>query len=236
MRLLSCCFSHGAETGARIFLFCSACRLTCTVIPGEDQMKSTSTLKTRLLAAAALAPGNRTRLCRSHAPPFGACSSPETDTNPLFVKMKKAHEAKGPKLRVDLKSYAGKVDWRPREARSPRSRPASRWRRRHPDHRIRQHSSIVSAVQQCARTRASVTRSTTPLDRSTPPMPLRNDNFLAVELIGRWPAATLATRPQNARIPMLDLAVSQPFRRRCCATRASSTCASARRQGSGQMW
>jgi fructose transport system substrate-binding protein len=36
------------------------------------------------------------------------------------------------------------------------------------------------------------------------------DNFLAGELIGKWAAATLGDEAANARIAMLDLAVSQP--------------------------
>jgi fructose transport system substrate-binding protein len=39
------------------------------------------------------------------------------------------------------------------------------------------------------------------------------DNFLAGELIGKWAAATLGDEAANARIAMLDLAVSQPRRR-----------------------
>jgi fructose transport system substrate-binding protein len=51
----------------------------------------------------------------------------------------------------------------------------------------------------------------TPLDPiDAADMTFATDNFLAGELIGQWAAATLGDEAANAKIGMLDLAVSQP--------------------------
>jgi fructose transport system substrate-binding protein len=72
-------------------------------------------------------------------------------------------------------------------------------------------SSIVSSVEQARDAGLLVIALDTPLD----PIDAANatfatDNFLAGELIGQWAAAALGDDAANAKIAMLDLAVSQP--------------------------
>lgn len=168
----------------------------------------TMTRKAGLLGAAALA----TTLA---APAFAqdgtsACIITKTDTNPFFVKMREGASAKAEELGIELNSYAGQVDG--------------------------DHESQVQAVETCIANGASgilITASDTsaivdPIRRArdagllvialdTPLNPVdaadatfATDNFLAGELIGQWAAATLGDEAENAKIAMLDLAISQP--------------------------
>ncbi len=139
-----------------------------------------------------------------------ACLITKTDTNPFFVKMKEGAEAAAAEAGITLRSYAGKVDG---------------------DHETQvaaietciadgasgilitasDTSSIVSAVQQARDAGLLVIALDTPLDPiDAADATFATDNFLAGELIGKWAAATLGDEAANARIAMLDLAVSQP--------------------------
>jgi len=72
-------------------------------------------------------------------------------------------------------------------------------------------SSIVTAVQQARDAGILVIALDTPLDPiDAADMTFATDNFLAGELIGQWAAAALGDDAANAKIGMLDLAVSQP--------------------------
>ena len=139
-----------------------------------------------------------------------ACLITKTDTNPFFVKMKEGAEAKAKELGMTLKSYAGKIDG--------------------------DHESQVQAIETCIADGASgilITASDTSsivssvtqardagllvIALDTPLSPIdaadatfATDNFLAGELIGKWAAATLGDKAADAKIGMLDLAVSQP--------------------------
>ena len=139
-----------------------------------------------------------------------ACLITKTDTNPFFVKMKEGAEAKAAELGVVLKSYAGKVDG--------------------------DHESQVAAIETCIADGAKgilIAASDTkaiaaPLAAAreagllvialdTPLEPIdaadatfATDNFLAGLNIGKWAAATLGAEAANAKIAMLDLAISQP--------------------------
>ncbi|MCB1348624.1 MAG: sugar ABC transporter substrate-binding protein [Paracoccaceae bacterium] len=140
----------------------------------------------------------------------GACLITKTDTNPFFVKMREGAEAKAAELGITLKSYAGKIDG--------------------------DNESQVAAVETCIADGASgilITASDTagivpsiqaardagllvialdtPLDPiDAADMTFATDNFLAGELIGQWAAAKLGDAAADAKIGMLDLAVSQP--------------------------
>jgi fructose transport system substrate-binding protein len=139
-----------------------------------------------------------------------ACLITKTDTNPFFVKMREGAEAAAEAAGITLRSYAGKIDG---------------------DHETQvaaietciadgasgilltasDTSSIVGAVTQARDAGLLVIALDTPLD----PIDAANatfatDNFLAGELIGQWAAATLGADAANAKIGMLDLAVSQP--------------------------
>ncbi|PYG26431.1 sugar ABC transporter substrate-binding protein [Pelagimonas varians] len=139
-----------------------------------------------------------------------ACLITKTDTNPFFVKMREGAEAAAAEAGITLRSFAGQVDG---------------------DHETQvaaietcildgasgilltasDTSSIVGAVTQARDAGLLVIALDTPLD----PIDAANatfatDNFLAGELIGQWAAAQLGDEAANAKIAMLDLAVSQP--------------------------
>lgn len=139
-----------------------------------------------------------------------ACLITKTDTNPFFVKMREGAEAAAEENGITLRSYAGKVDG---------------------DHETQvaaietciadgasgilltasDTSAIVGAVQQARDAGLLVIALDTPLDPiDAADSTFATDNFLAGELIGQWAAATLGDEAANAKIAMLDLAVSQP--------------------------
>jgi fructose transport system substrate-binding protein len=142
---------------------------------------------------------------------ISACLITKTDTNPFFVKMREGAEAKAAELGIALSSYAGTVDG--------------------------DHESQVAAIETCIASGASgilIAASDTAaivdsvqaardagllvIALDTPLNPIdaadatfATDNFQAGLLIGQWAAATLGEEGvANAKIAMLDLAVSQP--------------------------
>lgn len=139
-----------------------------------------------------------------------ACLITKTDTNPFFVKMREGALAKSEELGVDLSTFAGRVDG---------------------DHDTQvaaietciadgakgilltasDTSAIVSSVQQARDAGLVVIALDTPLNPiNAADMTFATDNFLAGELIGKWAAGALGAEAENAKIAMLDLAVSQP--------------------------
>ena len=159
-------------------------------------------------AASALTLASSVAFAGGHG--ISACLITKTDTNPFFVKMKEGATAKAEELGITLKSYAGKIDG--------------------------DHQSQVAAIETCIADGAKgilITASDTkaivgPVAQArdagllviawdTPLEPMdaadatfATDNFLAGELIGKWAAAALGADAANAKIGMLDLAVSQP--------------------------
>ncbi|SFE32467.1 sugar ABC transporter substrate-binding protein [Roseivivax sediminis] len=139
-----------------------------------------------------------------------ACIVTKTDTNPFFVKMREGATQKAEELGISLNSYAGQVDG--------------------------DHESQVQAIETCIANGVDgilITASDTaaivgPVQQArdagilvialdTPLNPVdaadatfATDNFLAGELIGRWAAAKMGDEAENAKIAMLDLAISQP--------------------------
>ena len=139
-----------------------------------------------------------------------ACLITKTDTNPFFVKMKEGATAKASEMGITLKSYAGKVDG--------------------------DHESQVAAIEACIADGAKgilITASDTKaivdsvkaardagvlviaLDTPLDPIDAADatfatDNFAAGLLIGQWAKATMGDAAANAKIAMLDLAISQP--------------------------
>lgn len=155
-----------------------------------------------LASAAAIMP--------AQADDVAACLITKTDTNPFFVKMKEGAIAKAEELGVSLKTFAGKVDG---------------------DHETQvaaietcildgakgiliaasDTSSITSSVQLARDAGLVVIALDTPLSPAdAADATFATDNFLAGELIGKWAAASLGDEAANAKIAMLDLAVSQP--------------------------
>ena len=139
-----------------------------------------------------------------------ACLITKTDTNPFFVKMREGAQAKAEELGMELNTYAGKIDGDHETqvaaietciangAKGILLTPSDT-------------SSIVPAVQQARDAGILVIALDTPLDPiDAADMTFGTDNFLAGELIGKWAAAALGDDAANAKIAMLDLAVSQP--------------------------
>ncbi|KKL78024.1 hypothetical protein LCGC14_2028980 [marine sediment metagenome] len=139
-----------------------------------------------------------------------ACLITKTDTNPFFVKMKEGAQEKADELGIELKTFAGKIDG---------------------DHETQVQaietciadgasgilltasdtSSIVSAVEQAREAGLLVIALDTPLSPGdAADATFATDNFLAGKLIGQWAKAKLGDEAENAKIAMLDLAVSQP--------------------------
>lgn len=139
-----------------------------------------------------------------------ACLITKTDTNPFFVKMREGAAAKAEELGISLNSYAGQVDG-DNEAQVAAietciANGASGILLTASD-----TAAIVPSVEQARDAGLLVIALDTPLE----PIDAANatfatDNFLAGELIGRWAAATMGDDAANAKIAMLDLAISQP--------------------------
>ena len=140
----------------------------------------------------------------------GACLITKTDTNPFFVKMREGASAKATELGMELKSYAGKIDG-DHETQVAAIETCIADGAKGILLTASDPSSIVPAVQQARDAGLLVIALDTPLSPiDAADATFATDNFLAGELIGKWAAATLGNAAANARIAMLDLAVSQP--------------------------
>ena len=157
------------------------------------------------LTAAALATG---ATAGGHS--ISACLITKTDTNPFFVKMKEGATAKAEELGIELKSFAGKVDG-DHETQVQAIETCIADGAKGILLTASDTSSIVPAVQQARDAGLLVIALDTPLEPiDSADATFATDNFLAGELIGAWAAATLGDDAANAKIGMLDLAVSQP--------------------------
>ncbi|NNU81818.1 substrate-binding domain-containing protein [Halovulum dunhuangense] len=142
--------------------------------------------------------------------PMSACLITKTDTNPFFVKMREGAEAATEALGIELMAFAGQFDG--------------------------DHETQVAAIETCIASgakgillTASDTSSITPaveqareagllvIALDTPLSPadaadatFATDNFEAGRLIGAWAAGQLGDEAANARIGLLNIAVSQP--------------------------
>ena len=164
----------------------------------------------RLLIGTTLATLAAAAGAQAQAQDTSACLITKTDTNPFFVKMREGAEAAAAENGIALRSYAGKVDG---------------------DHETQvaaietciadgasgilitasDTSSIVGAVTQARDAGLLVIALDTPLEPiDAADATFATDNFEAGRLIGEWAAATLGEDAADARIAMLDLAVSQP--------------------------
>ncbi|WP_435310523.1 sugar ABC transporter substrate-binding protein [Primorskyibacter sedentarius] len=139
-----------------------------------------------------------------------ACLITKTDTNPFFVKMREGAEAKAAELGIALNSYAGKVDG-DHETQVAAIETCIANGAKGILLTASDTSSIVPAVQQARDAGILVIALDTPLEPiDSADMTFATDNFLAGELIGKWAAASLGDAAADAKIGMLDLAVSQP--------------------------
>lgn len=141
---------------------------------------------------------------------ISACLITKTDTNPFFVKMREGATAKAEELGIKLNSYAGKIDG-DHETQVAAIETCIANGAKGILLTASDTSSIVPAVQQARDAGLLVIALDTPLDPiDSADMTFATDNFLAGELIGQWAAAALGDDAVNAKIGMLDLAVSQP--------------------------
>jgi fructose transport system substrate-binding protein len=155
-------------------------------------------------SAASIAPAS----ADGHA--ITACLITKTDTNPFFVKMKEGATAKAEELSITLKSFAGKVDG-DHETQVAAIETCIADGAKGILLTASDTSSIVSSVEQAREAGLVVIALDTPLEPiDSADATFATDNFLAGELIGKWAAALLGDAAKDAKIAMLDLAVSQP--------------------------
>ena len=139
-----------------------------------------------------------------------ACLITKTDTNPLFVKMREGATAKAEELGINLSSFAGKVDG-DHETQVQAIETCIANGAKGILLTASDTASIVPVVQQARDAGLLVIALDTPLEPiDAADMTFATDNFLAGELIGAWAAATLGDAAADAKIGMLDLAISQP--------------------------
>lgn len=141
---------------------------------------------------------------------IGACLITKTDTNPFFVKMKEGAAKKAKELGITLKAYAGKVDG-DSESQVAAIETCIADGAKGILLTASDTKGIVPAVQQARDAGILVIALDTPLEPiDSADATFATDNFLAGELIGKWAAASLGDSAKDAKIAMLDLAVSQP--------------------------
>ncbi|MCX2721995.1 sugar ABC transporter substrate-binding protein [Roseibium salinum] len=141
---------------------------------------------------------------------MSACLITKTDTNPFFVKMKEGATAKAEELGIELKSFAGKVDG-DHETQVAAIETCIADGAKGILLTASDTSSIVPAVKQARDKGILVIALDTPLSPvDAADATFATDNFKAGELIGQWAAATLGDQAADAKIAMLDLAISQP--------------------------
>ncbi len=142
--------------------------------------------------------------------PVSACLITKTDTNPFFVKMKEGATAKAKEMGVSLKSYAGKIDG-DSETQVAAIETCIADGAKGILLTASDTKGIVPAVQQARDAGLLVIALDTPLEPiDAADATFATDNFKAGELIGSWAKAAMGDGAADAKIAMLDLAVSQP--------------------------
>ena len=139
-----------------------------------------------------------------------ACLITKTDTNPFFVKMKEGAEAKAAELGVTLKSYAGKIDG-DHEAQVAAVEACIADGAKGILITASDTKAIVDSVKAARDAGLLVIALDTPLDPiDAADATFATDNFQAGLLIGQWAKASMGDAAANAKIALLDLAISQP--------------------------
>ena len=162
------------------------------------------TMALSAVAVSALFAGN------AMAADVAACLITKTDTNPFFVKMKEGATAKAAEMGVSLKSYAGKVDG-DSESQVAAIETCIADGAKGILITASDTKGIVPAVTQAREAGLLVIALDTPLEPiDSADATFATDNFKAGELIGAWAKAQLGDKAADAKIGMLDLAVSQP--------------------------
>lgn len=139
-----------------------------------------------------------------------ACIITKTDTNPFFVKMKEGATAKAAELGMELKSYAGRIDG-DHEAQVAAIEACIADGAKGILITASDTKAIVDSVKAARDAGLLVIALDTPLDPiDAADATFATDNFKAGELIGQWARATLGDKAAEAKIALLDLAISQP--------------------------
>jgi len=139
-----------------------------------------------------------------------ACLITKTDTNPFFVKMKEGASAKAEEMGITLKAYAGKVDG-DSESQVAAIETCIADGAKGILITASDTKGIVPAVTQARDAGLLVIALDTPLEPiDSADATFATDNFKAGELIGAWAKAAMGDGAADAKIAMLDLAVSQP--------------------------
>ena len=165
---------------------------------------------TKLLTGTALAllATTGTAFAAAHSD-VSACLITKTDTNPFFVKMREGAQAAADEAGITLNTYAGQVDG-DNESQVAAIETCIANNASGILITASDTSAIVDSVQQARDAGILVIALDTPLNPiDAADATFATDNFLAGELIGAFAAATLDD-PENAKIAMLDLAISQP--------------------------
>ena len=162
----------------------------------------------KLLAGSALA---IVALCgAAQAADISACLITKTDTNPFFVKMREGATAKAKELGIALSSYAGKVDG-DNESQVAAVETCVANGAKGILITASDTSAITPVLQQARDAGVLVIALDTPLDPAdAADATFATDNFAAGLLIGQWAKASLGDKAADAKIAMLDLAISQP--------------------------
>ncbi|WP_299622719.1 sugar ABC transporter substrate-binding protein [uncultured Tateyamaria sp.] len=164
----------------------------------------------KLLLGSALALSSVAGTAYADGHSVSACLITKTDTNPFFVKMKEGATAKAEELGITLKSYAGKVDG-DHETQVQAIETCIADGAKGILLTASDTSSITTSVQQARDAGLLVIALDTPLEPiDAADATFATDNFLAGELIGKWAAGQLGDAAADAKIAMLDLAISQP--------------------------
>jgi len=141
---------------------------------------------------------------------IGACLITKTDTNPFFVKMKEGATAKAEEMGISLKAYAGKVDG-DSETQVAAIETCIADGAKGILLTASDTKGIVPAVEQAREAGLLVIALDTPLEPiDSADATFATDNFKAGELIGAWAKSAMGDGAADAKIAMLDLAVSQP--------------------------
>src|SRR6056297_3328832 len=177
------------------------------VIQGGKPMLKTT--KSVLLGGALALAGSGAAFAEAHGD-VSACLITKTETNPFFVKMREGAEAKAEELGIELNSYAGQVDG-DNESQVAAIETCIANGANGILLTASDTAAIVDSVQQARDAGLLVIALDTPLEPiDAADATFATDNFLAGELIGRWAAESLGDAAADAKIAMLDLAVSQP--------------------------
>ncbi|SCM69829.1 sugar ABC transporter substrate-binding protein [Donghicola eburneus] len=168
-----------------------------------------TTIKTALLAGAAVAASIAAAPAMAAGHEVGACLITKTDTNPFFVKMKEGAVAGAEANGINLQTFAGKIDG---DVESQVSAVETCIASGAKGILITPTDSraLAPVVTQARENGLLVIALDTPFEPAdTADATFATDNFKAGEMIGQWAKAKMGDDAANAKIAMLDLNPSE---------------------------